>query len=68
VRIGKPTADRDGVLGVEDVRSRRVVNDNGILEVSPNLGQILDVVALVVVATLSEEPVVYNLVDIKLVK
>jgi hypothetical protein len=42
------------VLGVEDIRRRGVVDDDGVFEVPADLGEILDVVALVVVATLAE--------------
>ena len=52
--VGKPAADRNSMLRVEDVGGRGVVDDDGILEISPYLGEILDVVALVVVATLSK--------------
>lgn len=56
------------MLWVEDVGCGRIIDDNSVLEISSDLGQILDVVSLVVVATLSEKPVVYDLVDIQLVK
>jgi len=68
VRIRKPAADRDGVLGVEYVRRGRVVDDDGVFEVPADLGEILDIVALVVVATFSEEPVVDYLVDVQLIQ
>lgn len=68
VSVREPAADGNGVLRMEDVRGRRVVDDDGVLEVAANLRQILDIVALVVVATLSEQPVVDNLVDVQLVK
>lgn len=68
VRIREPTADRHRVLGVENVRSRRVVDDYCVLEVAPNLGQVLYVVALMVIATLAEQPVVNNLVDVQLIE
>lgn len=42
------------MLRVENVRGRRVVDNDGVLEISSDLGEILDVVALVVVAALSE--------------
>jgi hypothetical protein len=68
VSIREPTADGDSMLRVENVRRRRVVDDDGILEVSSDLRKVLDVVSLVVVATLSEEPVVHNFMDIQLVE
>lgn len=39
--IRKPAADWDGVLRVENVRRRRVVDNDGVLEVSTDLGKIL---------------------------
>jgi hypothetical protein len=39
---------------VEDVRCGRVVDDDGLTQRAANLAQILDVVALVVVARLAE--------------
>ena len=56
------------MLRVEDVRGRRVVDDDGVLQVSADLGEILDVVSLVVVAAFSEQPVVDDLVDVELVQ
>ena len=64
VRVGEPTADGDGVLRVENVRGRGVVDDDCVLEVAADLGEVLDVVALVVVAAFAEEPVVDDLVDV----
>lgn len=66
--IREPTADGHGVLWVEDVRGGRVIDNDGILQVSANLGQVLDVISLVVVAALTEESMVDNLVDIELVQ
>jgi hypothetical protein len=68
VGVREPTADRHRVLGVENVRSRRIVDNYCVFEVAPNLGQVLYIVALVVVATLAEQPVVDNLVDVQLVE
>jgi hypothetical protein len=84
VRVREPTADRDGVLRVEDVGSGRVVDDNRVLEVAPDLRQVLwllalavsivntstylHIVTLVVITALAEEPVVDNTVDIQLVE
>jgi hypothetical protein len=68
VGIREPTADGNGVLRVEDVRCRRVVDDDGVLQVSADLRQILHVVALVVVAALPEQPVMDNLVDVQLIE
>lgn len=56
------------MLRVEDVGRGRVVDNDGVLEVAADLRQVLDVVALVVVATLAEEAMVHHLVDIQLVE
>lgn len=66
--IREPTANWHGVLWVEDVGSRRVVDDYGVLEVATNLGQIFHIVALVVVAALTEKAVMDDLVDVQLVE
>ena len=68
VSIGEPAADRDSVLGVEDVGRRRVVDDYRVLQIAADLGQILDVVTLVVVAALPKEPVVHHFVNIQLIQ
>ena len=68
VRVREPTTDWHGVLGVENVGCRRVVDDYCVFEVAPNLGQILYIVPLVVVATLAEQSVVDNLVDVQLIE
>ena len=68
MRVVKPRRDRNGVIGMEDVRCWRVVDDDGLLELAPDLRQILDVVALVVVAAFSEQAVVHDLVDVQLVQ
>jgi hypothetical protein len=53
---------------MEYVRCRRVVDDDCVFEVTSDLGKVLDVVALMVIATLAEESVVNNLVNVKLVE
>jgi hypothetical protein len=52
------------MLGVENVRSWRIIDDDGFLQISANLGQIFDVVSLVIVTTFPEKSVVYNVMDI----
>jgi len=42
VRVREPATDRDSVLRMENVRRGRVVNDDGVLEITTNLGEILD--------------------------
>lgn len=66
--IGEPTADGHGVLRVEDVGCGRVVDDDGVFEIAADLGQVLDVVPLVVVTAFTEKPMVDNVVDVKLVE
>lgn len=66
--IGKPAADGHSMLRVENIGSGRVVDDDGILEVPANLGEVLDIVAAVVMTTLSEEPVVNHAMNVQLVK
>lgn len=56
------------MLGVEDVGCRRVVDDDGVLQVTSDLREVFDVVSLVVVAALAEQAVVDNLVDVELIK
>lgn len=68
VGVGEPAADGKGVLRMKDVRRRRVIDNDGVLQVSSHLGEILDVVALVIVAALSEKPMMDNLVDVQLVQ
>lgn len=54
VGIGEPAADGDGVLRMEDIRGGRVVDDDRLSNVAADLRQILDIVALVVVAAVPE--------------
>lgn len=68
VRVREPAAYRQRVLGVEYVRRRGVVDDDGVLEIPPDLGEVLDVVPLVVVAGLAEEAVMDYVVNIELVQ
>lgn len=68
MRIAEPTANRNSVLRVEDVACRRVVDDDRILEISAYLAQVLDVVALVIVAAFAEQPMMHNVVYIQLVQ
>lgn len=53
---------------MEDVRGWRVIDNDGVFEVASNLGKILDVVSLVVIAALSEQTMVDYFVDIKLIQ
>ena len=68
MRVAKPTANRYGVLRMEDVAGGRVIDDDGLSKISANLAQILDVIALMIVAAFSEQSVMYNVVDVQLVK
>ena len=62
--IRKPTANGYSMLWVENVRCWRIINDDGFPKISTDLGQILDVVTLVVVTTFSEKAVVYYVMNI----
>lgn len=68
VRVTEPTADRDCMLRVEDVTRRAVVNNDRVLEVASDLAEILDVVALMIVAALSEQSMMHHFVYVELVK
>ena len=41
--VGEPAADGDGVLRVEDIGCRGVVDDDCFAEVTANLGEVLKV-------------------------
>jgi len=56
------------MLGMEYVGGGRVIDDDGILEIASDLGQVLYVVALVVVATLAKQPVMNDVVPVELIE
>ena len=66
--IGKPTADRDSMLGVEDIRCWRVVDNDCFSQITTDLRQVFHIIPLVVIATLAEQTMVYHVVDIELVE
>ncbi len=66
--VREPTTDWHSVLRVENVRCRRVVDNDGFSQIAADLGQIFDIVALVVVATLSKKSMMHNVMNIKLVQ
>lgn len=66
--IREPTADWDGVLWVENVRRRRVIDNDRILQVASKLGKILDVVSVVVEATLAEQTMMDDIVNVELIQ
>jgi hypothetical protein len=68
VGIREPTADWHGMLGVENVGCRRVVDNDCLLEVATNLRKVLHIVSLVIVTTLAEQSMVDDLVDIQLIQ
>ena len=68
MRIGKPTADGDGVLRMKNVTGGAVVDDDGFAEVAADLREIFDVVALVVVAGFAVEAMADDVVDVELVE
>ena len=43
--VREPAADGDGVLGMENVRGGRVVDDDGVFEVASNLRKVLSCVS-----------------------
>ena len=46
MRVGEPAADGDGVLRVENVGCRRIVDDYGLLQIATHLREILAEVRL----------------------
>ena len=62
--IREPTADRNGMLGMENVGCWRIVDNDGFAEISSDLGKILDVVSLVIIATFTEQTVMYDVMDV----
>lgn len=68
MRIGKPTAYRDGMLWVENVGCWGVVDDDRVFQVSTDLGEVLHIVAAVVVATFSEKSVVDDAMNVQLIQ
>jgi hypothetical protein len=56
VRIIVPTQDRDGILRVEEVRVRRVVDNNNVFHRPSQQREVLDVGALEGKAVLSVQP------------
>ena len=68
MRVAEPAADGHGVLWVEDVARRRVVDDDRLPQITSHLAEILDVVALMVVAAFSKQPVVNDVVNVELVQ
>lgn len=63
--VAEPGRDRHGVLRMEHVGGGGVVDDDQVFERTAHLRQVLDVVAVVVVARLSEQSVVDHLVHIE---
>lgn len=66
--VREPTADWDSMLWVKYIGGWRVVDDDGVFEVPPDLGQIFHVVALMVVAALSKQSVVDHFVNVQLIQ
>ena len=56
------------MLRMEDVAGGRVVDDDRLSEIAADLAKVLHVVALVVVAALTEESVVDDAVNVQLVQ
>ncbi len=68
VSVGKPTADGNGMLRVENIRSRRVIDNDGFSKVSANLRKVFDIISLVVVTAFPEKSVMNYMVNIKLIQ
>jgi len=68
VCVRKPTANGDSVLWVEDVRCRRIINDDCFTQITSDLRKIFDVISLVIITTLTEQSMVHNVMDVQLVK
>lgn len=68
VSVREPTADGYGVLWVEDVRRRRIVNDYRVFEVTADHGKVLYVVPAMVEAAFAEQAVVNDFVYVELVQ
>lgn len=68
VSVAEPAANRHGMLRVEDVARRRIVDDDGLLEIAADLTEVLDIVALVIVAALAEQSMMHNVVYIQLIE
>ena len=60
-----PTLSRQSILRVKEVRSRAVVNDNAVFQVSINSAQILHKDAIVECALLSEKSIGYQVLGIQ---
>lgn len=56
------------MLWVENIGGGRVVDDNGVFQVSPNFRKVLDIVAAVVMAALPEKTVVHDAVNVELIQ
>lgn len=56
------------MLRVENVRCGGIVNDDSIPKVTPELREILDVIAVMVIAAFAEQTVMNNVVNVELVK
>ena len=56
------------MLRVEDIACRRVVNDDGLSQIAPDLAKILHIVALVIVTAFSEKPVMHDMMNVQLIE
>lgn len=66
--VREPAAYGEGMLWMEDVGGGRIVDNDSVLQVTSELREILDIVALMVVATISEETMMDDGMNVKLVK
>ena len=67
MRIIEPTRYRNGVIRMEDIGSRRIIDNDSFSYWSTKLRKIFDVIAFVVVTRLSEQTMFNDIVDIQLV-
>lgn len=56
------------MLRVENIGGGRVVDDNSVFQVSSDFGKIFDIVATMIVTTLTEKTVVYNAMNVELIQ
>lgn len=68
MRVVEPCRDWHGVVRMENVGSGRIVENNAPFHVPTELRKVLDVVALVIVAALSEKSVSHDAIGIQHVK
>lgn len=66
--VREPAADGYRVLRMEYIRSRRIIDNDGLSKVTTNLGKILDIISLVVITTVPKQTVMDNVMDVQLIE